>query len=171
MHFTALRGRGRGIERLYGKRPIQCLASSKILTPHPLTARRVCTHPPLVRREDTLAGWRGGWGVNILEDARHSSVLYICKYFVGRGLSSTLCVKRPLSQRRPVYHIWYPTQEYSIADWWKSDFSRGCTQRFPHYPSQMPNPNSTLLAEMWPFLAEKLAFQMKRYLFRVHTFY
>jgi hypothetical protein len=22
-----------------------------------------------------------GWGVNILEDARHSSVLYICKYF------------------------------------------------------------------------------------------
>ncbi len=25
---------------------------------------------------------RGGWGVNILEDARHSSVLYICKYFV-----------------------------------------------------------------------------------------
>jgi hypothetical protein len=24
-----------------------------------------------------------GWGVNILEDARHCSVLYICKYFVG----------------------------------------------------------------------------------------
>jgi hypothetical protein len=23
-----------------------------------------------------------GWGVNILEDARHCSVLYICKYFV-----------------------------------------------------------------------------------------
>jgi hypothetical protein len=40
--------------------------------------------PPLVRVEDTLAGWRGGWGeVNILEDARHSSVLYICKYFVA----------------------------------------------------------------------------------------
>ncbi len=33
---------------------------------------------------DTLAGWRGGWGVNILEDARHSSVLYLCKYFVGK---------------------------------------------------------------------------------------
>ncbi len=33
--------------------------------------------PPLVRGEDTLAGWRGGvhGGVNILEDARHSSVL------------------------------------------------------------------------------------------------
>jgi hypothetical protein len=39
--------------------------------PHPLTAR-----------EDTLAGWRGGGGVNILEVARHCSVLYICKYFV-----------------------------------------------------------------------------------------
>jgi hypothetical protein len=24
----------------------------------------------------------GGWGVNILEDVRHSSILYICKYFV-----------------------------------------------------------------------------------------
>ncbi len=23
-----------------------------------------------------------GWGVNILEDARHCSVLYICEYFV-----------------------------------------------------------------------------------------
>ncbi len=32
--------------------------------------------PPLVRGEDTLAGWRRGWGANILEDARHSSVLY-----------------------------------------------------------------------------------------------
>jgi hypothetical protein len=38
--------------------------------------------PPLVRGEDTLAGWRGEWWVNILEDAGHSSVLYICKYFV-----------------------------------------------------------------------------------------
>jgi hypothetical protein len=29
--------------------------------------------PPAVRGEDTLAGWRGGRGVNILEDPRHSS--------------------------------------------------------------------------------------------------
>jgi hypothetical protein len=29
------------VERLYCKRPNQCLASSKILTPHPLNARRV----------------------------------------------------------------------------------------------------------------------------------
>jgi hypothetical protein len=32
--------------------------------------------------EDTLAGWRGGGGANILEDARHCSVLNIRKYFV-----------------------------------------------------------------------------------------
>jgi hypothetical protein len=38
--------------------------------------------PPLVRGEDTLARGRGGWGVNILEDGRHSSVLYVFKYFV-----------------------------------------------------------------------------------------
>jgi hypothetical protein len=38
--------------------------------------------PPLVWGEDTLAGGRRGWGVNILEDARHSSVLYIRTYFV-----------------------------------------------------------------------------------------
>ncbi len=50
------------VEGLYCKRPIQCLASSEILIPHPLTARRVCTPPPLVRGEDTLAGWRGGGG-------------------------------------------------------------------------------------------------------------
>jgi hypothetical protein len=56
----------------------------KNIDPHiPLTARRVCgPPPPLVRGEDTLARRRGGWGVNILEDVRHSSVLYVCKYFV-----------------------------------------------------------------------------------------
>jgi hypothetical protein len=38
--------RGWPVERLFCKRPIQFLASSKILTPHPLTARRVCIPPP-----------------------------------------------------------------------------------------------------------------------------
>jgi hypothetical protein len=33
----------------------------------------------LLRGEDTFAGWRGGWTVNILEDPRHSSVLYLCR--------------------------------------------------------------------------------------------
>jgi hypothetical protein len=52
-------------EGLYCKRPIQCLASSEILTPHPLTTRRVCTPPPLVRGEDTLARGRGGGGSTV----------------------------------------------------------------------------------------------------------
>jgi hypothetical protein len=51
--------------RDYCKRPILWLASSKILTPTP-----------------SLGGEGGGGGVNILEDVRHSSVLYVCKYFV-----------------------------------------------------------------------------------------
>ncbi len=69
---------GSSVEGLYCKRPIQCLASSELLTPYPLTARRVCTPGG----EDILAGWRGVGGVNSSEDARHCSVLYIWKYFV-----------------------------------------------------------------------------------------
>jgi hypothetical protein len=45
-----------------------------------------CVPPAFGAGEDALAGWRGvegqGGGVNILEDARHCSVLYICKYFL-----------------------------------------------------------------------------------------
>ncbi len=78
------------VEGSYCKRPIQCLASSKRLFPHPLTARRVCTvYPP----PPHLWCWGsthslGGEGVGgqYFEDARHSSVLYICKYFVGKGV-------------------------------------------------------------------------------------
>jgi hypothetical protein len=33
------------VERLYCKRQIQCLASSEILTLHPLTTQRVCPPP------------------------------------------------------------------------------------------------------------------------------
>jgi hypothetical protein len=50
---------------------------SGVLTPTPSQPGQ-CIPP-----EDTLAGWRGGGGVNSLEDARHCSVLYICKYFMG----------------------------------------------------------------------------------------
>jgi|688.fasta_scaffold226437_2 hypothetical protein len=32
------------------------------IDPPPLTARGVCTPPPLTRGKDTLAGWRGGGG-------------------------------------------------------------------------------------------------------------
>ena len=54
----------------------------KILTPHLSHCPASVYPPPVVQGEDTLAGWRGGWGVNILEDVRHSSVLYV----------STLCL-------------------------------------------------------------------------------
>jgi hypothetical protein len=42
-----------------------------------------CVPPAFGAGEDTLAVWRGGLGVNILEDTRHCSVLYILKYFVN----------------------------------------------------------------------------------------
>jgi hypothetical protein len=35
-----------------------------------------------------------GWVVNIFEDARHSSVLYICKYFVAYISKNKLCGHR-----------------------------------------------------------------------------
>jgi hypothetical protein len=54
------------VERLYCKRPIQCLASSKILTPPTLSLPgecvSVCIPLPLVRGENTLAGLRGVGG-------------------------------------------------------------------------------------------------------------
>jgi hypothetical protein len=59
-------GRGIAVEGLYYNRPFQCLASSELLTPHPLTPWRVCTPPPLVRGEDTLAEWRGGAGGGLI---------------------------------------------------------------------------------------------------------
>jgi hypothetical protein len=53
--------------------------------------RPASVYPPtLLRGEDTLAGWGGGWGVNILEDARHSSVLYLYRIlfaFLQGGLA------------------------------------------------------------------------------------
>ncbi len=53
--------RAPAVERLYCKRPILCLASSRILTPHPFTDRRVSI-PRLWcgGRTHSLAGWRGG---------------------------------------------------------------------------------------------------------------
>ncbi len=53
------------------------------IDPPPPSPPGECVYPPpLLWGEDTLARRRGGWGVNILEDVRHSSVLYVCKYFV-----------------------------------------------------------------------------------------
>jgi hypothetical protein len=60
--------------------------------------------PPLMRGEDTLAGGGGG-GVNILEDAKHCSVLYIRKYFV---VYPVLMVSLSLSLSIPLYYYISP---------------------------------------------------------------
>ncbi len=53
----------------------------KYWPPHPLTARRVCSTPPLlVRGEDTLAGWRGGWGSMVRKMPWASALFSICIY-------------------------------------------------------------------------------------------
>jgi hypothetical protein len=43
--------------------------------PTPLSARRVCTPAFVGGGEDRLAGRRGGWGVNTLEDERNRIAL------------------------------------------------------------------------------------------------
>jgi hypothetical protein len=93
------------VERLYCKRPIQCLASSKILTPIPSPPGE-CVPPPPPRLwcEGGHTRWvETGWGVNILEDARHSSVLYICQYFVLVSETSLSSAQRELkdTERKP----------------------------------------------------------------------
>jgi hypothetical protein len=51
-----------------------------MLTPHPLTGECV---PPAFGAGGGHTRWvERGWGFNSSEDARHCSVLYICKYFV-----------------------------------------------------------------------------------------
>ncbi len=80
------------------ERAILCLSSSKILTPHPplRPARQVCTLPPsLVRGEDTRAGWRGGWGVNIWKDARHRIGLLQYSIISLRSLGLILIIPAP----------------------------------------------------------------------------
>jgi hypothetical protein len=84
------------VEGLYCKRPIQCLASSEILTPHPLTALR-CVPPAFGAGGGHTRWGERGWGVisSGSEDARHCSALYICKYFVVGGSPTLgLCCKK-----------------------------------------------------------------------------
>jgi hypothetical protein len=94
----------RGVEGLYCKRPIQCLASLKTLTPTPSPTGECVPPLPLVRGKDHSLGGEGV-GVNISEDARHCSVLYICKYFVHRGITSVL----------PGVLYISPTTDYSMS--------------------------------------------------------
>ncbi len=48
----------------------------------------------------------GAWGVNILEDARHSSVLYVCKYFVGESEREEGCCRKTWLQRQVKRNRW-----------------------------------------------------------------
>ncbi len=70
------------VEGLYCKRPIQCLASSELLTPHPLTARRVCTPPPLVRGGGHTRGGREGGGSIVRKTPDTALYSIICNYLV-----------------------------------------------------------------------------------------
>ncbi len=50
----------------------------------PPTHRPASVYPPAFGEEGGRTRWvERGWEVNSSEDARHSSVLYICKYFVA----------------------------------------------------------------------------------------
>jgi hypothetical protein len=69
----------------------------------------MCTPTPRLwcggRTYSLVGAWDGGGGVNILEDAGHSSVLYICKYFVvmqskASALSTDAILWETVQQRR-----------------------------------------------------------------------
>jgi hypothetical protein len=68
-------GRRREIITVRGQSYFSRLPKSKILTPFPLSARRVYAPRLFCGGEDRLAGRRGGWGVNILEDERNRIAL------------------------------------------------------------------------------------------------
>ncbi len=63
------------VEGLYCKRPIQCLASSEILTPTPSPPGQ-CVSPAFGEGGGHTRWVERGWGINSSEDARHCSVLY-----------------------------------------------------------------------------------------------
>ncbi len=52
------------------------------IEPPPPSPHGECVHPAFGAGGGHTSCGEGGGGVNILEDARHSSVLYLCKYFV-----------------------------------------------------------------------------------------
>jgi hypothetical protein len=58
------------------------------INPHPLTARAASVYspptPPLVRGEDTLAGWRGCGGADTALYSTYVSTLCILYIFGGR---------------------------------------------------------------------------------------
>ncbi len=90
----------------------------------------MCVYPP------PLWCWERGWGVNILKDVRHSSVLYVCMYFVADNLVWQVMYVRPrnipafcadllearLVERRPGDHGRQPTREAASKILWHCPF-------------------------------------------------
>jgi hypothetical protein len=68
------------------------------IDPPPLTAQRVCTPtptPPLVRVEDTLAGWKGCGGSIFWKTPDTALwVLYIRKYFMVLSIGTETSKKK-----------------------------------------------------------------------------
>ncbi len=108
----------RTVEGLYCQRQSNCLASSEILTPTPSPPGE-CV--PLFGAGGGHTRWvERGWGVNSSEDARHCSVLYICKYstmtahihglqvvltFVFANGFPRLCLASPRTERYCYYNL------------------------------------------------------------------
>jgi hypothetical protein len=58
------------------------------IDPPPPSLPGECVTPPPIGAGGGHTRWaERGWGVNSLEDARHCSVLYLCKYFVVYGIA------------------------------------------------------------------------------------
>jgi hypothetical protein len=86
-----------------------------IVSPPP--HRPASVYPPTFGAGGGHTRWvERGWGVNILEDARHSSVLYICKSFVGKWVqwSSNKLTSAANSASR--FHLKSPESTQPSAD-------------------------------------------------------
>ncbi len=68
--------------------------------PPPSSPPGVCVTSAFGAGEDTLAGWRGGW-----EDARHSSVLFISKYFVYSAVFHLTSIHTNFSKSWPSFFL------------------------------------------------------------------
>jgi hypothetical protein len=102
------------VEGLNCKRPIQGLASSKNIDPPTPSPPGECV-PPAFDAGGGHTRWvERGWGVNILEDTRHCSVLYICKYFVNVKKLNYLkiaLVRIPYYEHTHTFHTSYHAPE------------------------------------------------------------
>jgi hypothetical protein len=93
----------------YCKRPIKCLASSEILTsPTPSPPGECVIPPPVVREEDTLAGWRGGGG-SIVRKTPATALysIYVSTYFVEKWFVDTFSALSCTQLRTLLMHLIY----------------------------------------------------------------